>query len=99
MAETMTAPIKRKKFDFGPKVHVKFQNIENPKAGIDFNFEGRKFSLQDGEELDLPQAVVDHLNSLQVPNPHFEIDPKTGQGRSVTTYNNRFAVIPTRKAA
>lgn len=94
MAET----VKPKRFDFGPKVPVRFTNVENPGVGIDFNFQGRKFSLKDGDEVDLPQAVVDHLNSLIVPESRYE--EVNGQVRSVLVNKNRFAVIPqARKAA
>jgi len=94
----------RKALEKEPKVRVKFQNIEFPKASLSFNFEGvKRYVLLDGQKYDLPVSVINHLNSLAIPiykmyeadevakgfNPE-PVDPN----ERITGSINRFSLIP-----
>jgi hypothetical protein len=74
---------------------VKFLFLEQPGQRLDFsygrtvyepsNHNNRKtvvenFHLQDGEVYELPQYIIEHLNSLMVPDPKKEVMPN-GQVR------------------
>lgn len=82
------------------KVFVEFRNMEDPpREGVpsppfSFDFGGKKYTLKDGEQRNLPISVVTHLNSLQVPLYGRETDPVTGQVRvKVTGKKNRFSLV------
>ncbi len=78
------------------KVRVKFINNETPGVPLEFTYEGIRYNLVPGQEYDLPYSVVNHLNSLAVPDPKFEIDPATQQLKEVSrTMKHRFTCHPT----
>jgi hypothetical protein len=78
------------------KMKVKFTNIEFPGGDLKFNHGNDKtlYHLFDGEEYDLPEATVKHLNNLQVPEARWEEVPETGQMISKSFLRNRFVCIP-----
>lgn len=61
------------------KMKVRFTNNEFPSAPADFVFEGIRYHLEPGKEYTLPYSVINHINSLMVPDPRYETDPVTGQ--------------------
>lgn len=78
------------------KVRVKFINNESPGIPLEFTYEGIRYKLDPGLEYELPYSVVNHLNSLAVPDPKFEMDPATGQMKEVSrTMKHRFTCHPT----
>jgi hypothetical protein len=84
-----------KKVDEKKMVKVRFMNIEDPKVGIDFSFEGEKYSLKDGEIYDLPDYIVRHLNGLSIPTPHYEANEATGMVTHVSDSRAyRFSCVP-----
>ena len=90
------APAKPKGFDFGKDTKIVFSNVESPEAPLLFSFQGRKFGpLDDGTEYTLPRSVVNHLNSLTVPDYKLVTDAVTGHQRSERIANRRrFACVP-----
>ena len=87
---------KKKSFDFGNPVRIQFMNNETPGVDVSFNYEGRHFGpLEDGQEYDLPQNVVRHLNSLSTPRMEYRADPATGQMKSLSIGTvHRFSCHP-----
>lgn len=83
-----------------PLLSVRFQQIESPGADVDFTVDldgkgNRSFHLYDGQVVKLPVSIINHLNRLAVPNPHYEVDPESRQLTSVVRgVRNRFACIP-----
>jgi hypothetical protein len=86
-------------------VKVKFTCIDDPKGTYDMIYPavpgGTKYRLVSGLQYDLPVSMIDHLNSLEVPDPQIEEDPITRQIRPVldpvtgkAPMRSRFAVIP-----
>jgi hypothetical protein len=77
-------------------IKVRFLNNEDPEGGeLHFNFQGKYFWLKHGHEYSLPIEVVEHLNSLTVPQYKWDHDPKTGGTRSVEAGQfNRFTCLP-----
>jgi len=90
---------------------TRFNFLEQPHQRLDFCFgktiwnEKRqrkgthmeKYSLMDGESYELPQYIIDHLNSKTVPDPYFE---KMQNGMIRSHHNrrrNRFSCNPTPK--
>lgn len=83
---------------------VKFLNIEFPGADLMFtkdthkvgtppNTNPRRWHLKDGEVYKLPVFIIEHLNSLTIPEHNYEIDPRTEQIRSQRTgERNRFSL-------
>ena len=94
----MTATAKIEKNENAALARVKFMNVESPGVDIRFNFEGVNYGpLEDGEIYELPEEVVDHLNSLSTPRMEYRPDPATGQAKSVMTgRNHRFSLVPAR---
>jgi len=76
-------------------IQVIFIHNEFPKAGLEFTYDGRRWHLKDGLTYKLPLHVIEHLNSLVVPESHYDIDTKTGQLTAVTsTLRHRFTCQP-----
>ena len=79
---------------------VTFQNIEFPNADLMFSFTEqdrvlRRYHLYDGQTIELPQEIIDHLNGLVVPTYEYEVDPTTKQVTSERRgVRNRFSVRP-----
>ena len=89
------------------RVKVKFTCIDDPKGTYDMIYPaitgGTKYRLVSGLQYDLPVSMIDHLNSLEVPDPQIEEDPVSRQIRPVLDpvtgkcpMKSRFAVIPLR---
>ena len=77
------------------KITVQFNNNEFPGQSLTFNYEGINYFLESGKRYDLPISVVDHLNSIMIPDPHYEQDPVTGQMQLVAdSTRSRFTVHP-----
>ncbi|MFP4086387.1 MAG: hypothetical protein ACLFUL_06295 [Desulfobacteraceae bacterium] len=77
-------------------IKVRFLNNEDPEGGeLHFAYQGKYFWLRNGQEYSLPVEVVEHLNSLSIPQYKWEHDPETGGTRSVETGQlNRFTCLP-----
>lgn len=76
-------------------IQVKFIHNEFPGADLEFTFDGRRWHLQDGKVYKLPLHVIEHLNTLVVPESHYDIDPQTGQLTQVTRIlRHRFTCQP-----
>jgi hypothetical protein len=82
--------------DLGPLLRVQFMNNENRGVDVSFNYQGAHFGpLEDGKEYDLPEKVVQHLNSLSTPRMEYRSDPATGQMKSVNIGSvHRFSCHP-----
>ena len=82
--------------DLGPLVRVQFMNNETRGVDVSFNYEGMHFGpLEDGQEYDLPEKVVRHLNHLATPRMEYRTDPATGQMKSVKVGTvHRFSCHP-----
>lgn len=77
------------------KVMAKFQNLETPKANVEFTYEGHTYNFDDGKEYEMPVTIMNHLNRLTVTEKELIVDPLTGQGKHQTkSTRNRFAVYP-----
>ncbi len=83
-----------------PMVYVQFRNEEDPPSEghpsppISFTYNRKRYTLAHGQELDLPQSVVNHLNQLAVPLYGDRKDPLTGAvQRVVIGRKNRFACV------
>ena len=91
--EPVTAAQKR--VDLGPETLVEFSNLENPGAALDFTFEGRKYHIEDGQQIKLPAKTIWHLNHLTTDKIEWVKDAKTGVARSQKTgVNHRFSCVP-----
>lgn len=78
-----------------PAVKCKFVNVESPGADVQFTYEKGRYHLYHNQICELPLSVMEHLNSLTVPDSHFEIDPESQQVKGVVHgVKNRFAVMP-----
>lgn len=55
--------------------------------------EYHRFELQDGEVYELPQWLVEKLNSLEVPEP-YTIKKPGGQIQTGTRQRSRFSLVP-----
>lgn len=56
---------------------------------------GPDTALRHGQEYNLPLSVINHLNSLKVPEYGHQIDPNTKAVMSVVTgHRNRFSCVP-----
>jgi len=85
-------------------VKAEFTCIDDPKGTFDLTYPavpgGKTYHLRSGLSYDLPPSMIDHLNSLKVPDPQTEEDPVTRQIRPVLDENGqvpkkrRFSVIP-----
>lgn len=74
-----------------PKVRCTIRNHDfiNQGVPIEFTYKRiKKYSFKDGETVEIPISVFEHLNSpaFQVPDPVHVIDPQTGQ---ITKHENR----------
>jgi len=79
----------------GKKLKVRFTHLEFPKAGIQFTYRGIGYKLDDNQEISLPIEVIEHLNSLAVPERKYEEDPTTGQMKpGPVTLRHRFSCVP-----
>ena len=79
----------------GKKLLVRFTHLEFPKAELGFTYRGVRYLLKPDQEISLPLEVIEHLNSLSVPESQYEIDEPTGQIRKTnTTLRHRFSLIP-----
>lgn len=87
-----------KQLENDPLVEVVVRNHDfvNQGVPIEFTFMGKRFKIGDGEKVKLPACVVDHLNSLKVPDPIYVTDEATGQVRlEASRTRNRFTAIQT----
>jgi hypothetical protein len=76
-----------------PILKAKFLFLERPGQNLEFSVNGVKWELWDGVEYNLPKSVIDHLNSLTVPNDKYLVDDKTGAILDVVKGSrNRFSV-------
>jgi len=76
-------------------IQVVFIHNEFPKADLEFTFDGRRWHLKDGKSYKLPLHVIEHLNSLVVPESHYDIDASTGQMTAITrSLRHRFTCQP-----
>ena len=72
-----------------------FIHNEFPKADLEFTFDDRLWHFRDGKPYKMPLHVIEHLNSLVVPESHYEIDASTGQMTTITrTLRHRFTCQP-----
>ena len=72
-----------------------FIHNEFPRADLEFTFDNRRWHLKDGKTFKLPLHVIEHLNSLVVPESHYDIDASTGQMTHVTrSLRHRFTCQP-----
>ena len=79
----------------GKKLLIRFTHTEFPKASLQFTYRGITYEMKDQEEIMLPLEVVEHLNSLAVPESKYEEDPTTGQlKQGPVTLRHRFSCIP-----
>lgn len=87
-----------------PVIRCRFQHIEMPGVDLDFSFQGiQNYHLVDGQVYDLPQPVVEHLNSLTVPvykqytddevRNTYRAEPADPSER-IQGRRNRFSLIP-----
>ena len=77
------------------KIECIFIHNEFPKASLEFTFDGRRWHFQDGKPYKMPLHVIEHLNSLVIPESHYDIDASTGQMTAVTrTLRHRFTCQP-----
>jgi len=80
----------------GKKLKVRFSHIEFPKSELHFTYRGVGYKLEDQQEISLPLEVIEHLNSLAVPERAYKEDPMTGQLKvGPVTLRHRFSCIPT----
>ncbi|MFH2074246.1 MAG: hypothetical protein ABIJ57_02690 [Pseudomonadota bacterium] len=95
-AELREAIRRRKAFDHGELVRVKFTGIIDPQVPLEFNFEGRNFGpYESGNVYEVPTNVVHHINSLEYPEYRDEVDTVTKMRRSVRTAGRqRFSMVP-----
>jgi len=81
-----------------PKMLVKVKNHDFINMGVplQFNYEGIKYyDIPDGSEVELPISVIEHINSITVPESIWgEPDPDTGQRRHRIYKRHRFSAIP-----
>lgn len=86
----------RASLDFGPLQRIRVTNKEFPGNDVFCNLDGTKFGpYADEKEHDIPEKVVQHLNSLSVPKTKWALDPETGQQRSVPDgVRYRFSLVP-----
>jgi hypothetical protein len=82
------------KMDLGPDVQVNFKNLETPGARLDFTFQGRTFNLDHDSMVTIPISVALHLNELTFPVYTENIDPATGQSKTIVSKANRFFCTP-----
>jgi hypothetical protein len=76
-------------------VTVTNHDFVNQGVPIEFMYNGiRKYSIKDGETIELPIPVIDHINSLKVMESKYEIDDATGQGRSRPFMRQRWSALP-----
>ena len=79
----------------GKKLKVRFSHIEFPKSELHFTYRGVGYKLEDQEEITLPIEVIEHLNSLAVPERKYEEDSVTGQIKpGPVVMRHRFSCIP-----
>jgi len=79
----------------GKKLLIRFTHLEFPKAELHFNYRGVKYELADSQEISMPLEVIEHLNSLAVPESKYEVDVATGQlHKTDTVLRHRFSCIP-----
>lgn len=79
-----------------PLVEVTFAHIEFPGADLECTIEGHKYHLFHGQKYKLPISVIEFLNSRQVPDDKYDIDPATKQVTGISKgVRNRFSCIPT----
>ena len=83
-----------------PKADLEFTTVEGgeppkepggkAKPGI-----VRRWHLLDGNNYKLPLHIIEHVNSLKIPESRFEEDPQTGQMTHIVTYmRHRFTCQP-----
>lgn len=79
----------------GKKIKVRFTHLEFPKAALQFTYRGIGYHMEDNQEISLPVEVIEHLNSLAVPERKYEEDIATGQMKpGPITLRHRFSCIP-----
>lgn len=79
----------------GKKLLIRFTHLEFPKAELQFTYRGVRYHLKDSKEISLPLEVIEHLNSLAIPEAKYELDEKTGQlHQTETVLRHRFSCIP-----
>ena len=79
----------------GKKFLVRFTHIEFPKASLQFTYRGVGYKLDDQQEISLPVEVIEHLNSLAVPETSYVTDELTGQLKpGPVVLRHRFSCVP-----
>ena len=79
----------------GKKLFIRFAHIEFPKASLQFTYRGVGYKMDDQEEISLPIEVIEHLNSLAVPETTYDIDEQTGQMKpGPVVLRHRFSCVP-----
>ena len=79
----------------GKKLLIRFTHLEFPKSDLHFTYRGVQYVLNDSQEISLPLEVIEHLNSLAVPESKYDIDATTGQLHKIdTVLRHRFSCIP-----
>lgn len=79
----------------GKKLLIRFTHLEFPKAALQFTYRGVRYSLEDNKEISLPLEVIEHLNSLAIPEGKYEVDLITGQiHKTDTVLRHRFSCVP-----
>lgn len=78
---------------------VKFTNMQDPGADIEFTLDATKpqpyrFHLYDGQTYKLPSGVIDHINSTTYPTSQKLQDSGTGEIKTRTVQRNRASCIP-----
>jgi hypothetical protein len=78
------------------EVVVRNHDFVNQGVPIEFTYLGKQFKIGDGEKVKLPACVIDHLNSLTVPDPVYVQDDETGQIKLQSNRSrSRFTATPT----
>lgn len=84
----------------GKKLLIRFTHLEFPKSELHFTYRGVQYELQDSQEISLPLEVIEHLNSLAVPESTYEVEALTGQfHKTDTVLRHRFSCIPVNLAS
>lgn len=79
----------------GKKLLVRFTHLEFPKAELTFTYRGVRYAFKPNQEISLPLEVIEHLNSLAIPESSYEVDQSTGQiHKTETTLRHRFSLVP-----